>query len=266
VIDSDAVCRRSPPYRMFRRMAMMIAGALAAAAVGIAVGRPDKWPAAIAFGAFALLVGALFAWRLRSMVRRCAAVCDELDAIARAAFDGGAQVAAREDGHLETLASHPMFARAIARRSVRFVATGSWQGAPLEIGETVTASRDYNVTISHVRLGGRPRGQLRIMSRGLATRLSRWHREQHEVKTGDDAFDGGWVVDADDGLARDVLEPELRRALVALHGQIASMYVASIEATATGLVVRWPGPLSPARAVELRDLAATIAARACAAA
>jgi hypothetical protein len=266
VIDSDLVCRRSPPYRLFRRMAWMFTALLAALAAGVALGRPDKWPATIIFGAFALVVWALFAWRLRSMVRRCAAVCEELDAIARAAFDGPAQVTAGEAGHLETLASHPRFQRAIAARSVRFVATGAWQGAPIEIGETVTASRDYNFTISHVRLGGAPRGMLRIMSRGLAARLSRWHREQHEVKTGDDAFDGGWVVDADDRIARDALTVETRRTMIALHGQIARMQAATIEATPSGLVIRWPGPLTPARAIELRDLATTLATHACAAA
>ena len=261
MIDSAEACRRSTAYRVFRRLQWMICGIIVLVPTAIAIARPVAWLGVVIGGAVAAGVALLFGWRLRSLLRASAKVCEDLDAIARAAFDGTAQVAARDQGHLETLASRPMFQRAIARRSVRFVATGTWKGAPLEIGETVTASRDFNFTISHVRLGGAARGQLRMMTRGLAARMSRWHRDVHEVKTGDDAFDGGWVVDADEQLARRVLAPDTRRALVALHGELRSMQVASVEATESGVIVRWPAPMTPARAIALRDLAAAIDAR-----
>ncbi len=81
-----------------------------------------------------------------------------------------------------------------------------------------------------------------------------------DVKIGDPAFEGSWVVDADEALAHRVLTPTIRARLVDLRSKVSSVSVdfaqgrMSVYVTPVGLTVRWPGELSVELAAFMRDL------------
>jgi hypothetical protein len=217
------------------------------------------------FAAFAVLMFELRFWGHR---RTTARVRRGLGEVGQRDLEGSSAVVERgSDDFIEEIAANRALASLLAGRSTRLCVTGRWQGRDLEIGTAVVAARDFDQKISYVCVHDRAlRGPFRVMTRGAATSFSRIGMEKSPVATGDTAFDDKWVVDANDALCRAVLDPPLRAQLLRLQQQLSWMQVASVEATRFGLVLRWPGELSPEGAAYLRDLALAVHGRLAAAA
>jgi hypothetical protein len=201
-------------------------------------------------------IAALFQWRLSALRRDARRTAANLAAVTEATLGEGARVIGRAGfDRTELLASNPRFARRIARCSVRFAAVG----AHVELGAAVVALRDFDVVQSYVKVRAVGLPAFRAMTRGFLTSWSRWLRTTHPVATGDTAFDARWVVDADEDVATRLLAPGVRARLVELSAPLVSTRTASIETIDDGIVIRWPGPLTPDLAARLRDLAIAIA-------
>jgi hypothetical protein len=258
---ADQVSARSSARRFYRMLQIIISGTpllvipplVTRARHGVVV------PVATVV-AVCLFVAVMFQWRLLAIRRDARRVAANLHAIGGALVEQPEPIAGARGG-IAVLASNPRFARQVARRSVRFAAAGTWRGTRIEYGAAVVALRDFDVTLSHVKVVAADLPALRVMSRGILTSMSRWLRDKHPVATGDAAFDSAWVVDADEAVARDRLTPAVRAQLVELRSALISTQTASIEAIDGGLVVRWPGALTAALAARLRDVALAIATR-----
>ena len=76
-----------------------------------------------------------------------------------------------------------------------------------------------------------------------------------DVKIGDPAFEAGWVVDADENVARAALTDAVRARLVDLRSKVGLVSIdfaqgrMTVGMTPRGLTLRWPGELT----VELTD-------------
>jgi len=249
--------------RLFRVLEVVVCGFFAVMGLAaLAAPRNGLVGCAVLLGiaAFALMCFELRFWGHR---RNIARVQRGLAEVGRRDLEGAAPVQERGvDDFVEELAANRAVAGIMARRSQRFCVSGMWRGRALEIGTAIVAGRDFDQMVSYVCVrDGAVRGAFRVMTRGALTSFSRMGMDRHPVATGDAAFDAKWVVDADDTLARTVLDPSMRARLVALQGELAWLQVASIEATRFGVVVRWPGELSPDGAAYLRDLAVEVHGR-----
>jgi len=245
------------PLRYVRVLEVVIPGFFAL--IGVVLLASGK-PAGLVFVGFALLAVLAFEWRLRAHRRTLARVRGGLEEVGRRAFDAPVAVADRAPGeHVERVAANKMFASMLARRSARMFLHGRWQGRDVELGTAVIAARDFDQLVSYACvLDPRPLGSFRAMTRGAVSRVARIGMDKHPVATGDEAFDDAWVVDTDEATCRAVLDEGIRAKLVELRAQVPRLGVASIEATADGLVVRFPGELSAEWAANLRDLAFTL--------
>jgi hypothetical protein len=178
-------------------------------------------------------------------------------------FDAAVPVRDRgADDFIEEIASNPRYARLLASRSTRMCLPGTWRGRDIEIGTAVVAARDLDMLVSYVAvLDPSMKAPFRAMTKGATTTFARLGTKKHPVLTGDPFFDAGWVVDAAEEVAHAVLDAPVRATLLAMQKELAMFEVASIEVTRFGLVLRWPGELSPSAAARLRDLALEIYAR-----
>lgn len=253
----------SHPLRIFRFLEIVIPATFAL--IGVAAffaPRPSVGAGIgfLAFAAFAVLMFELRFWGHRRSVRRVRA---ELEQVGARDFDAPAEVVQRPSGEMvEELASNPRFARMMARRSTRLAVSGKWRGREIEIGTAIVAGRDFDQMISYALAvdGGVP-GPFRVMSKGAITSIARLGMDTAPVTTGDATFDADWVVDADPSLATRVLDDTLRATLIDLRSRLSFMQVASIEATRHGVIVRWPGELTPESGGYLRDLATEVRSR-----
>ncbi len=88
-----------------------------------------------------------------------------------------------------------------------------------------------------------------------------------DVQIGDSAFDGAWIIHADQALARDVLDESIRARLNELESKVSLVSInmaqgaMSVVLTRHGLAIRWPGEMSPELAMFMRDLLIDMRAR-----
>jgi hypothetical protein len=246
--------------RVFRVLEVVIPGGFSL--LGVLAAASPRHPLGLAaglwiFAAFAVLMFELRFWGHR---RKVARVWRGLEEVGRRDLEGGGPVVVRDgDDFVEELASNRALAGLMASRSHRLCIAGGWRGRRLEIGTAVVAGRDFDQLVSYVCvLDQSIRGNFRMMTRGALASFARLGTHRQPVQTGDAAFDGAWVVDSEEPLARAVLDPPMRAKLVGLQGQLGWMQIASVEATRFGLLVRWPGELSPDGAAYLRDLAVDV--------
>lgn len=218
-------------------------------------------PRAPALGAIPPLVAAAiciasFEWQIRVMRRKSARTRATLEEIARRLLEGGTVV----DG------VDPNVGRStLLRDYVRAIDYG--KGATAEgrafgarwsyVSWVSTAGRQF-MEFSHVysrvvvdAMGAQ--APFRVSHRNLVKTLL----AGSAVPLGDAAFDAVFRVDGDADLARAVLDDGAREMLVRLEAasQGVSMYhLLNVELLPQGLVLHWPGELTPELAQSLRDL------------
>jgi hypothetical protein len=242
-------------FRMYRILEVVIPVPLLFMAVTAASN--GKLAGAAVFAGMAALVVLCFEARFWGHRRTIARVSRGLGEVGRRDLDAPVAVTQQlPDAFVEELASNGFLARMIANRSTRLCVTGTWRGRAVELGTAVVANRDFDSKLSYVCvLDQQPRGPFRVMTKGTMSSLARKFMPTNPVVLGDPTFDARWTVDGDARVARTVLDGEVRASLLALQAQLSWLQVVSIEATRFGLVVRWPGELSPDGAAYLRDLA-----------
>lgn len=218
--------------------------------------------AAIFAGIAAIAYGA-FAWQRRTMRRAEERIAAQVQSVAQRLFDAPAGV--RPGYNLAaTLGSMASFVNAMDSGN-GFTTDGTYRGV------AVSAA-------SHVSVVGRQFGEMfhvyshvlvdvqglelpfRLARQAPGSALARLAGVTRDAQVGDPAFDRAWTIDADEALAREVLDAPIRAKLTELRamvGQVSQDWGAgsmSLLLTRAGLALRWPGELDDALAAQLRDL------------
>src|SRR5439155_1086504 len=99
-----------------------------------------------------------------------------------------------------------------------------------------------------------------LTKQGAGSLIGRATGMMKDANIGDAGFDGMWNVDADEALAREVLDESIRKRLIDLRGMVGqvsqdfSVGTMSIVLTHHGLALRWPGEMTVELASYIRDL------------
>jgi hypothetical protein len=244
-------------WRYGRVIEIVVVGIFAAFGVALLLSpraSPGAWLFAFGFAGVAAIAFELRFWGHRRKVAKVRAALAE---IGRRDLEQASPVEQRSEQEiLEALApNHPMIAFAM-RYATRYVVDGKWKGRSVQIGTHVVPGRDWDFSISYVCVTDRSMtGSFRVTTRGTLTTLNRLGSNVEPFPTGDADFDAKWVADGNADTCRAVLDPGMRRRLLELQKQLGWLQACAIEVTRFGLVLRWPGELSPEGAAYLRDLA-----------
>jgi len=146
-----------------------------------------------------------------------------------------------------------------------FTTDGVCRGARVSIASHTSAAGrqlgEFSHTYSHVVVDvlglDKP---FSIRREGAASKVARAIGIGKDATVGDAAFDATFVVDADEELARAVLDDSIRRRLGDLQAQVHRVSSEmgpggmSVILTKHGLALRWPGDITPQLARFVRDL------------
>ncbi len=240
--------------RYFRVLEIVICGVFGA--LGVVALVAGSVGGGVALIGFALVAVCLFEWRLRSHRRTEARVRAGLEVIGKKDLEAPGPVEDRDPQRaIADAISNPMLASMMARRTSLLAVAGRWKGREVEIGTAILASRDFDQLTSFVCVvDPKLRRPFRALTRGAVAKLARMGNRGATVPTGDPKFDEEWLVEADEGLCRSVLDAPIRARLLELQATVGWMQMASVEVTGRGLVLRWPGEMNAEWASHLRDL------------
>jgi hypothetical protein len=206
----------SPAHRYFRILEVGVTGLFLAPGLALLAAR--AYGPGLFLTGFAAVAVVAFEWRQGTHRRAIAEARRSIEAASASALEGAGPVDQHEGELVEEISASRGLARYLASRSTRLFARGRWGSHDVEIGIAVVAGRDYDTLLSYVCvLDPAVRGPFRVMTRGALTSLVRRTLDRHPVATGDARFDEGWVVDADEALARRVLDQRVRDELVDLE-------------------------------------------------
>jgi hypothetical protein len=202
--------------------------------------------------------------QIRSLRSKGARVRKEIDAIAARVFDRPAAVRPGYDLSVTMPAATASFVSTFDA-GTGFTTAGEFRGVSVSVASHVSRVGRQLGEMSHVYshvvvdvLGADTRFVL--TRQGAAAVLGRVSGVTRDVKVGDDAFDAMWNVDADEGLARAVLDPSIRARLMELKSRVSLVSQEwgpggmSVILTSHGLAIRWPGEFNVEFAVAIRDL------------
>jgi hypothetical protein len=165
----------------------------------------------------------------------------------------------RQDAEVAHLAANHAMSIILAGPATALCVAGTWRGRPVEIGTALVARRDFDTPISYVCAVDRAvPAPFRIATRIALDSFPRLGAARGIVTTGDVAFDDRWSVDADESLARAVLDSQMRAWLLELQARLPWIQVAMVESTPFGVVVRWWGELPPEGAATPREVALAV--------
>ena len=201
---------------------------------------------------------------LRTMRAKGARVRAAIEAIAAGAFDRPAAVKPGYDLSVTMPASSASFVAAMDNGAA-FTTAGEYRGVSASIASHVSRvgrqfgemSHVYSHVVVDVR-GATPRFSL--MRQGAGALVARMAGLVTDVKIGDDAFDAMWNIDADEGLARAVLDPSIRARLTEMKSRVRLVSQEwgaggmTLLLTRHGLALRWPGDFNLELALYIRDL------------
>ncbi len=248
----------TPVHRLARVLEIAVVGLLVLAGVAFLVASPaHRLGPSIVVWCMAGVGLVAFELRFAGHRRRVARVGATLRQIASRVLESPGPILDRSgDPFVRELAASPLLGSVMAGRTSALGVQGKAGGHDMEIGTAIMAARDLDITMSYVRLPGLPASTaLRVTTAGAPGAFGRTGAPGHQVATGDAAFDAKWAVDADESVARSLLDTDTRRHLLDLGARLPRHGHASIETTRFGLLVRWPGELSEPLAGELRDVA-----------
>jgi hypothetical protein len=255
-----------PWFLRFYRIMQIVLGGMFLLIGGLQLAKGEPMRHVVGAWAVALFVVLVIQARFFTFGRLLAGIERGLEAIGRSDLESPQPVTRR--GMEEVLDAYTStheagvgtaLAKTAAGNAVRLCVRGQWRGREIEIGTVVSPGRNRSSKVSYVCVrDSNVRMPFLAMTRGFATSLARAFITKHPVTTGDAAFDGKWVVDADEALARTVLDPPTRQKLLELEARVAWLRAVSVQAMPYGLVVRWPGLLSADGAALLRDLACSV--------
>ncbi len=237
--------------------------ALVALILSIANKSAAALPAVLVPGFIATVAVLVFEVQIRGLRAKGRAVRENIEAIAAKVFDAPGVVQA---GYDMSVTSGALGASMSAlENDVGFTADGTHGGVRVSAASHAsTLGRqigEFSHVYSHVVVDMRGLEiPFRLSKEGVGSALVHVTGLGKDVPTGDAAFDKVWNVNADEGLARDVLTDSIRTKLMELKAGVSSVSqdfgvgTMSVILTRHGLAIRWPGPIDPAFAVYLRDL------------
>ena len=231
--------------------------------------------AGFAMGAIFLVIGAIaysiFEWQLRGLRRKAQRVRHSIEECAARVLDAPGAV---RPGYDQTVTLGATMGTWVASTDAGdgFTTDGEYKGVRVSVASHVsTVGRQFG-ELSHIYshvvvdvLGATPR--FRLSKQGVGSFVGRAAGLQHDVKIGDAAFDGAWNIDAEEGLARYVLDDEARARLSELRARVGTVSqdygpgTMSVVVTPKGLALRWPGAIDPGLAAYVRDLLVHIRGR-----
>lgn len=214
-----------------------------------------------------LLIGAvpigILEMQLRAIEQAGEVIRANISEIARSVFDAPGEVRPGYDLSVTSPATAAFVAAFDTDKG--FTTDGTFRGARVSVGSHVSVAGrqvgEMQHTYSHVvvdMLGlEKP---FAIRKEGVGARLGRAIGIVKDATVGDETFDEMFVVEADDELARAVLDESIRERLVTLQKRVplVSSEIGPggmrLVLTRHGLALRWPGDITPDLASYVRDL------------
>jgi hypothetical protein len=258
---------------MKRGLQYVLGVMLALSSIGISAATIANWgrsgPAGLLMLAFPLFIFGtgigILQLQIRALNAATARVRANIERVAKTLFDKPAEV---RPGYDRTVTNTPGMAAWGAQMDdgTGFTTDGTFRGARVSSASLAsTLARqmgELQHTYSYVVVDLLGLTKRFFIGRDRATlKAARMLGTSKDVKIGDAAFDEMFAIDADEGLARDVLADEsIKKRIADLQSKVGlvsqEMGVGGMwfMVSQHGLAVRWPGEMNPELAAFARDL------------
>jgi hypothetical protein len=215
---------------------------------------------------FGILPIIVFEYQIRGIRKAGEKVKASIAACAKSVFEASATI--REGYDIDATTTMAAFNPLMREpnNGAAFTTEGKFRGARVSVASHVSLVGrqfgEFHHTYSHVLVDvlGLEKS-FRITRERAGTKLSKAIGVTKDVSVGDKAFDDMFVVEADDDLARAVLDDSIRERIMQVQSKVGNVSNdlgavggMNILLTNRGLALRWPGAIDPRLARLFRDL------------